>query len=178
MNIGLRNDEVILVPYEEIWRTEFEKTREELVALTNLKSHQIEHIGSTSIEGIRAKPIIDLLVGVGDLAYLEKPFFKALMQAGFYRLRVERPDEIVCAKFMDDTFQIKTHFIHIVQYEGEKWQELLFFRNYLRANEEAKKHYEELKQSFFVTGLQGIAAYTDYKEDFVRSILAKRGEES
>ncbi|WP_042477506.1 GrpB family protein [Bacillus ndiopicus] len=173
MNIGLRNDEVVLVPYESTWEMEFQKIKEELLHRTNLTSVQIEHIGSTSIQGMRAKPVIDLLVGVSDLACIEKSFFKQLAQAGFHRLRVERPDEIVCAKFTDDTFQIKTHFIHLVQYEGQKWQELLFFRDYLRANEEMREQYEQLKISFFETGLKGIMAYTDYKEDFVRTILAE-----
>lgn len=170
----MRNDEVVLVTYDKAWAKEFEQAKEALLCVTNLLSEQIEHIGSTSIQGMRAKPIIDLLIGVEDLTCLEKAFFKNLSKVGFHRLRVERPDEIVCAKFTDDTFQTKTHFIHLVQYKGQKWQELLFFRDFLRANAEAKKQYEQLKLSFFETGLHGIAAYTDYKEGFVKSILAKR----
>ncbi|WP_107841274.1 GrpB family protein [Metasolibacillus meyeri] len=177
MNIGLKKDEIVLVPYEQAWQAEFAKTKNELLRVTNLQSNQIEHIGSTSIEGMRAKPIIDLLVGVEDVGCLEKSFFKGLLQAGFHRLRVERPNEIVCAKFTDNTFQIKTHYIHLVQYKGQKWQELLFFRDYLRRNDAAKKQYEQLKLSFFETGLQGIGAYTNYKEEFVKAVLAKKKDD-
>ncbi len=164
MKLGLQNDEVLVVPYDNAWKVEFKQIREELLSCTRLSNHQIEHIGSTSIEGIRAKPIIDILVGVENLETLEKPFFKDLERAGFYRLRVVRPSEVVCAKFSDEAFQVKTHFIHIVQYEVEKWQQLLFFRDFLRSNEEAKKQYEQLKESFFQTNLSGINSYTKYKE--------------
>ncbi|ATP42127.1 dephospho-CoA kinase [Solibacillus sp. R5-41] len=173
MRLGLNNDEVLLVPYDEAWKVEFTRIQDELLSCTKLTSNQIEHIGSTSIEGIRAKPIIDILVGVENLETLERPFFKDLEKAGFYKLRVVRPNEIVCAKFFDETFQVKTHFIHIVQYESVKWQQLIFFRDYLKRNEEAKKQYEHLKESFFQTDLSGINSYTDYKEQFVKSIFEK-----
>lgn len=125
MKLGLRNNEVIIVPYDKKWKKEFNKTKSEIIQHTNLKPNQIEHIGSTSINEIRAKPIIDILIGVDNLTALDKTFFKALQNAGFYRLKVERSNEIVCAKFTDKTFEIKTHFIHLVELETEKWNLIL-----------------------------------------------------
>ena len=127
----------------------------------------------TSIEGIQAKPIIDVVVGVESLELLDKEFFKALQKVGFYRLRVERPNEIVCAKFTDASFKTKTHFMHIVKIHQEKWRQMLFFRHYLNAHEQTKREYESIKHSFFKTDLQGIQAYTDYKEQFVQSIFSE-----
>lgn len=173
MCIGLTNDEVTLVPYTEKWKVEFMKIKEVLIENTNLQLEQIEHIGSTSIVDIQAKPIIDILVGVDNLTLLEKSFFKDLQNVGFYRLQVERANEIVCAKFTDETFKKKTHFIHIVELDGLKWRQMRFFRDYLNANEDARLQYEALKKSFFNTELQGIKAYTDYKEQFVQSIFSK-----
>lgn len=171
MKLGLKNNEVIIVPYDKEWKEEFNKTKSEIIQHTNLKPNQIEHIGSTSIDGIRAKPIIDILIGVDSLTALDKTFFKALQNAGFYRLKVERPNEIVCAKFTDETFETKTHFIHLVELEKEKWNQMLFFRNYLNTNQDVKEQYENLKESFFNTDLEGINSYTDYKEQFVQSIF-------
>ncbi|WP_010289265.1 GrpB family protein [Kurthia massiliensis] len=171
MKLGLKNNEVIIVPYDKAWKEEFNKTKSEIIQHTNLKPNQIEHIGSTSIDGIRAKPIIDILIGVDSLTALDKTFFKALQNAGFYRLKVERPNEIVCAKFTDETFETKTHFIHLVELEKEKWNQMLFFRNYLNTNQDVKEQYENLKESFFNTDLEGINSYTDYKEQFVQSIF-------
>ena len=171
MKLGLKNNEVVIVPYAPEWKDEFNKAKTEILQTTHLKPNQIEHIGSTSIEGIRAKPIIDLLIGVESLASLDKTFFKNLQSAGFYRLKVERPNEIVCAKFTDETFEIKTHFIHIVELEKEKWNQMLFFRDYLNTNQDMKEQYENLKESFFSTELKGIQSYTDYKEQFVQSVF-------
>ena len=173
MKLGLKKDEVVLVPFQTDWKDEFEKVKAALIEHTTLQPMQIEHIGSTAIKGIQAKPIIDILVGVEHLSSLDKPFFKDLQMVGFYRLRVVRPEEIVCAKFTDDTFETKTHFIHIVEWQNTKWRQMLFFRDYLNENEDARKQYEELKNSFFETDLIGITDYTNYKEQFVQSIFAK-----
>jgi len=171
MKLGLKNNEVIIVPYDKKWNEVFNITKKEIIQYTNLKPNQIEHIGSTSIEGIKAKPIIDILIGVDNLAALDKTFFKDLQNTGFYRLKVERPNEIVCAKFTDETFETKTHFIHIVELKKEKWNQMLFFRDYLNANHDVKEQYENLKKSFFNTDLKGINSYMDYKEQFVLSIF-------
>ncbi|MCT6816638.1 MAG: GrpB family protein [Lysinibacillus fusiformis] len=171
MKLGLKNNEVVIVPYDKEWKDEFNKAKTEIIQYTNLKPNLIEHIGSTSIEGIQAKPVIDILIGVDSLTTLDKAFFKNLQNAEFYKLKVERPNEIVCAKFTDETFEIKTHFIHIVEFEKEKWNQMLFFRDYLKTNQDIKEQYENLKVSFFNTSLRGINSYTDYKEQFVQSVF-------
>ncbi|MER2126095.1 GrpB family protein [Solibacillus sp.] len=56
MKLGVSKDEVILVPYDQRWKKEFMRIQDILVHNTPLQPHQIEHIGSTSIEGIQAKP--------------------------------------------------------------------------------------------------------------------------
>lgn len=173
MELGLFKDEVKIVLYEEGWKSEFFKVKKDLMEHGNLKDKQIEHIGSTSIKGMVAKPVIDIMVGVNRLNTLDKKFFKNLQSIGFYRLQIERPHEIVCAKFTDHSFEMKTHFIHIVEYGNEKWQQMLFFRDYLNAHEDAKQQYQALKSNFFSTDLAGINAYTKYKEQFIQSIFEK-----
>lgn len=173
MELGLTKDEVKVVPYDTRWAEEFVKVKRDILQYTLLQENQIEHIGSTAIIGMPAKPVIDLLIGVDCLDALDRNFFSALKKAGFYRLRVERPNEIVCAKFTDETFETKTHFIHIVDFQKEKWQQLLFFRDFLNSNERAKMQYEALKKNFFSTNLNGIVDYTNYKEQFVQAIFDK-----
>ena len=60
-------------------------------------------------------------MGVDDINSVDKEFFQGLKKAGFLRLRVERPNEIVLAKFTDDTYEEKTHFIHLVDYNKGLW---------------------------------------------------------
>lgn len=102
--------------------------------------------------------------------------FEGLKKISFLRLRVERPKEIVLAKFVDDTYQEKTHFFHLVDYGKELWNNLIFFRDYLNFHEETRKEYEQIKLSFFKEHIGGIEEYTNYKEKFVLEIYDKRLE--
>lgn len=174
MILGLKKNEVNIVTYDNEWKNEFIRVRSEIIKHTKSQFDRIQHIGSTSIEGIQAKPVIDILMGVNDIDNISESFLKEMRKAGFYRLRVERPAEIVFAKFTDDTFEVKTHFLHVVNYQEDKWCDLVFFRDYLNANESIKRQYEKLKLNFLNSNLKGIDEYTSYKEQFVQSIFDKR----
>src|SRR5699024_153775 len=100
--------------------------RKYIQSYVGIDEERIERIGSTAIIGIEAKPIIDILLGVDDLTVMTSDV--SHRKIGFYRLRVHRPDEVVFAKFTDETFEIKTHIIHVVTYKRELWNNLLFFR--------------------------------------------------
>lgn len=174
LKLGLENNEVRLEPYNQEWKDEFLRVKNDLLNKTDLQASRIEHIGSTAIEGMSAKPIIDIVAGVDDLESVDKEFFIDLSKVGFLRLRVERPGEIVLAKFSDDTYKIKTHFLHLVEYDGELWNNLIFFRDYLNTHEDVRKGYLDIKQNFLKHSSTGIKEYTDSKEVFVREIYGKR----
>ena len=174
MQLGLENNEIRLERYNPEWKDEFLRVKKDLLNNTDLQASRIEHIGSTAIEGMLAKPIIDIVAGVDDLESVDKEFFYRLSKVGFLRLRVERPGEIVLAKFSDDTYEIKTHFLHLVEYIGELWNNLIFFRDYLNTHEDARKEYLDIKQDFLQQSSSGIKEYTDSKEAFVREIYGKR----
>lgn len=174
MKLGLKNDEVRLVSYIEKWAEEFERVKKQIEHETNLAASRIEHIGSTAIKNMDAKPIIDIVVGVDHIADVDPSLIKGLSKVGFLRLRVERPKEIVFAKFTDDTYNEKTHFIHLVDYKKELWCNLLFFRDYLNAHKNVREKYLALKQAYIKTSSTGITDYTDHKEAFVKEIYKKR----
>lgn len=71
MKLGLKSNEVKNVPYTKGWHNEFIKVKKEIQQHTNIKRNQIEHLGSTAIEGMAAKPIIDILVSIDDIATVE-----------------------------------------------------------------------------------------------------------
>ena len=174
MELGLRKDEVKIYPYTKEWEEEFNRVKLAIIDVTSLKGVRIQHIGSTAIFNMPAKPIIDILLGVDDLLKVDKAIYKELQTIGFLRLRVERPGEIVFAKFTDDTYEVKTHFIHMVDFDKELWRNQLFFRDYLNLNEKAREEYRNIK----ITGAKkediNINTYTDLKEPFVKSIFSKR----
>lgn len=174
MKLGLKRNEIRLEAYTPEWAEEFNKVKNEILENTNLEDKQIEHVGSTAIIEMAAKPIIDILVGIDDLKKADQTFFHSLKQSGFLRLKVEKPNEIVLAKFTDDTYEEKTHYIHLVEYKKEIWNNLVFFRDFLNSNESARKRYLELKLQYVKNSSSGIKAYTDHKEEFVKGIFNKR----
>ncbi|HLQ71409.1 MAG TPA: GrpB family protein [Bacillota bacterium] len=174
MPLGLKRNEVKIVPFSSDWKKAFNTAQKQIQKRAGLNHSRIEHIGSTAIEGMHAKPVIDILVGTDTHTPPDKELMRGLQAAGFLRLRVERPEEIICAKFTDNTYQEKTHFVHLVVYKGDLWKDLIFFRDYLNRHEEARKAYSLIKESFVKNASSGINTYTDYKESFVKSIIDKR----
>ena len=141
MPLGLKRNEVKITPHDNKWVNEFQKVKKNLLKQTTLKDHQIEHIGSTAIKDIHAKPVRDFLVGVQSIDNNLTQLEKELRSCGFYLLRVERPNEIVFARFIDKSFEVKTHYIHLTNYQDKFWNDLIYFRNYLNENEAARKEY-------------------------------------
>ncbi|GKV70119.1 hypothetical protein NCCP2716_26170 [Sporosarcina sp. NCCP-2716] len=177
MNLGLKKNQVRLADYTPEWSDEFLKVKRELLECTDLEEARIEHIGSTAITGMPAKPIIDIVVGVDNLENVAPALVKGFGEAGFLRLKVKRPGEIVFAKFTDDTYEEKTHFLHLVGYQKELWNNLLFFRDHLNAHEDARQQYLQVKLDYLRTSTTGITEYTNFKEAFVREIFARRESE-
>ena len=174
MILGLKRDEIKLVEPQEGWQEEFHKTQKEIHEATGININRIEHIGSTSIKGIKAKPMIDFAVGVDDINNVPSHIFKSLQEISFYRLRVELENEIVLAKFdNNETFDIKTHIIHMIDFKGEKWNDLVLFRDKLNSSVELRKEYEELKASYIQNETGTMDDYTNYKESFILSVLQK-----
>lgn len=171
MRLGLEHNEVRIVDYTSEWKTEFERVKVVLINSTNLEAVRIEHIGSTAIKEMPAKPIIDILVGIDDLNQVDKELMRSFGKEGFLRLKVERPGEIVLAKFKDDSYKVKTHFIHLVEYRKQLWNELIFFRDYLNKNEDARRQYLSIKEEFLNNQSGGIVEYTDFKASFVNEVI-------
>jgi len=174
MELGLKRDEVRLEAYTVEWQKEFYSVKQDILKSTPIQEYRIEHIGSTAIKDMVAKPILDLVVGIDDIKNVDNAIFQGLKEAGFFRLRVQRPNEIVLAKFTDESYEEKTHYIHLVEYNKDLWKNLIFFRDYLNTNVEEREQYKNLKMAFLENNNGGINEYTDYKEQFVKEIYKKR----
>jgi GrpB-like predicted nucleotidyltransferase (UPF0157 family) len=83
LKLGLTKDEVKLVPYDNEWENEFLRVKKEIIKHTNLNDASIQHIGSTSIVGIMAKPILDMVVGVDDINDVDKKIIMRLLKIIF-----------------------------------------------------------------------------------------------
>lgn len=172
MDLGLERDEVRIVPYNKDWSEEFNNQKTALIDKLDIENCRIEHIGSTAIINMASKPIIDIILGIDNFNIVNDNFQKKLSEIGFLRLRVEKDNEIVFAKFKDTEYNIKTHYLHITIYNGKLWNDLINFRDILNNNDELKKEYHNIKLDYLRNTNTGIVDYTNHKEEFVNKIKA------
>jgi GrpB-like predicted nucleotidyltransferase (UPF0157 family) len=159
-----------LVEYDAEWPTAFETERNRLAdALEPWLSGGIQHIGSTSIPGMPAKPILDMIAGVGQLADAT-PAEPVLRQFGYER----RPHRVDAVLFVRCPDRVDTHHLHLTTPGSDLWEERLAFRDALRAEPPLADEYAALKFRLLHDG--GGRSYDSAdKRDFVRRVLAGRG---
>jgi GrpB-like predicted nucleotidyltransferase (UPF0157 family) len=159
-----------IVDYDATWPRQFAEEKRRILAATGRYVAAVEHIGSTAVPGLAAKPIIDILVGLRSLTdatnciiplmglgYEYVPEFEAeLPERRYFRRVVPRP---------------RTHHIHMVETTSEFWRRQLLFRDYLRAHLKDARAYETLKRdlaSRFEVGRDAAA-----KSVFISAVLDK-----
>ena len=165
------NDPIILVDYDPNWPTLFEQEKARLIATIGSHIVQIEHIGSTAVPGLAAKPIIDILVGVRQLADAT-PCVRPLVQELGYQYVPEFEIDIPERRYFRRGMP-RTHQIHLVETDSAFWRRHLAFRDYLRTHPADVDAYAELKQALAIRYRDDRAGYTDAKSHFIQAIEAK-----
>ena len=172
--MGLKMGTVRIEEYNSNWQKEFEEEKKNLKEIFEDIAITIEHIGSTSIEGISAKPIIDIAVGIDKLNNFEK-VRNYFINSKEYSVREENPEgEILITK---GTLECTKHLIHVMEYKSERYQNTIVFRDYLRKNLEERNKYESLKKELFKEYKNNRKMYTASKNDFIQRILQKAKKE-
>jgi len=175
--LGLNKDVVKLVGHANNWKELFRVEKAILNSLVGEHVVDIQHIGSTAIDGIAAKPLLDILVGVKSMGDAQKFDKHKLKKADIYHLgRVQIEGKEVFAKFSNLENLTKTHVLHVVEYDGDWWQKHIFFRDYLNEHPEVAKQYEVLKKELAEAFPTNERSYTDGKKIFVDNILLLREE--
>ncbi len=162
--IGLKHNQNLLVDYDPTWPSLFEQERERLqIALLSL-ARGIEHYGSTAVPGLRAKPIIDILVGVLPLdewARCRQP----IESLGYdYAEHAGVPGHYIFGRGRDTSE--RTHLVHVVEFGGPSWRSNLAFRDALRANRKLRDEYLVAKQTASALAPEGRARYNELKQTF------------
>ncbi len=169
--LGLKRGTVELFPHEKAWEENAAETIERLKAIFGDAAADIQHVGSTSVAGIMAKPIIDIAVGIKGLDMLT-PLVPALANAGFIRSKQDVPGDILFIVPGEEE-NTRTHHIHVVEYGGEKWNDYLAFRDYLNGSCDAAREYEALKLRLKDEFPDDRTAYTAGKADFIQKALRR-----
>lgn len=131
----------------------------------------LEHIGSTSVPGLAAKPVIDMQVVVRTLADAERAT-RTLAARGYQRRRFDAaPGRLYFPR--NDANGTRTHHLHVYEPGHPARAEHLLFRDYLRAHPDEAARYEQLKRELAVPFHADSIAYCDAKTDYVLGVLAK-----
>ena len=166
---GATPDEPIrLVPYDPSWPDRFAEEREALEeAIGTWTVGGIHHIGSTAVPGLDAKPIIDILIGVESLE-ASRTCFGPLAKLG-YVYAPYRVDEMHW--FCKPHPSRRTHHLHLIPSDSARFHDELAFRDRLRSDSKLAAEYAELKHRLAAEFKDDREAYTDAKEEFIRSAL-------
>ncbi|MCF7834133.1 MAG: GrpB family protein [Candidatus Pacebacteria bacterium] len=176
--LGLRKGFVKIEKYNPLWQKEFDKEKKNLKKIFGDVSLSIEHVGSTSVVGLSAKPIIDIAIGVDSLKDIAQVKEK-ILKFSHYSIKENNADgEIlmrrgVPIKLGEDKPNFITHFIHIMEIDSRKYKETLIYRDYLRKNKEVLKEYDNLKKKLAIKYQKERKSYTKAKDEYIKSILSK-----
>jgi GrpB-like predicted nucleotidyltransferase (UPF0157 family) len=133
---------------------------------------KIEHIGSTSVEGLGAKPIIDIMIGLQDFNTADNHISK--IESLGYNYVSKYEDVMPYRRFLTkESSKKRTHHIHMVGLETEFWDRHLRFRNHLRVNNEDRDKYFELKMDLAKGEWTDEEEYADAKSEFIKEIEEK-----
>ncbi len=173
--IGLERGKVMLAfDNNGYWKLAFEEERNRLGLLLGQYIIDIQHIGSTAIKGISAKPIIDIAVGLKN--WKDVKAVKDILEHNGYYYRQNGGDEnrLFFAKGEETC---RTHYLHVYEYGSIGWKNHTFFCNFLNTHECCRNEYAKLKKQLSLQFSEDRDAYTNGKEDFIRSIINRKERE-
>ncbi|MHC4907475.1 MAG: GrpB family protein [Planctomycetota bacterium] len=165
---------IILSEYNCDWATAFKQEKETLQMSISSSHPSIEHVGSTSVPDLIAKPIIDIMMGLPDFAQADA-LVPCLQQLG-YTYFSQYEDVMPYRRFFKkQNGGITTHHIHMVESGSEFWIRHLLFRDFLRGNQSVAADYANLKLKLAQQDWKDGNEYADAKTDFIRSVEKQAG---
>lgn len=167
--IGLKEGTVRLLPHNIKWSQSFEKEKKILSKVLNDLVIDIQHIGSTSIPGILAKPIIDIAIGIKSMKDSKK--FIPLLESLEYEYVPKFGSLNLHTFFAKGPDKKRTHYVHLLKYNGKIWQNDLLFKDFLTKDKNRAKQYEKLKRDLAKNYADNRKKYTSSKNEFIVKIL-------
>jgi GrpB-like predicted nucleotidyltransferase (UPF0157 family) len=165
------NVRVVIVDYNPEWPRLFEEEKLRLRTALSPSVGIIEHMGSTSVPGLGAKPIIDIMVGVKDKAEADL-FQRKLEPAGYLDITPE-PDDTEWFYCLGRGTRELYYHVHLVVEESLHWRRQLAFRDHLRENPGVAAEYDELKRQLADDYGEDRIGYTEAKTEFITLVLRK-----
>lgn len=171
MYLGLERGKTELIPHDNEWESVAEKTIRILQKLIP-EARDIQHVGSTAIRSIDAKPIVDIAVALDDVQSVTS-HIEELAGYGIIYRGSDVPGQIL---FIIGEGNIRTHHIHIVKWRGKAWNNYIMFRDYMNSHPDKAAEYEKLKKQLASSFPDNRRAYTEGKAGFIEKIITDAGE--
>lgn len=178
--LGLKRGAATVLPHDKQWDDAARATIETLRAVLGDAVVDIQHVGSTAIPTVHAKPVVDIAVGMRDVNAVESLVGEFERRGIFFRpyRRPEiHPDQLlfimVDGSVEEDT---RTHNIHVVKYNSPTWTNYIDFRDYLCAYPNRAAEYDALKVALAAEHPDDRVAYTSGKEALIETLLAEAHE--
>jgi GrpB-like predicted nucleotidyltransferase (UPF0157 family) len=164
--------QITLSLYNPQWPAIFQKEADLLETVLQGVNHKIEHMGSTAIKGLAAKPIIDILIGLENFETAEQIIPKITKLGYKY---ISKYEDLMPYRrfFTKEKNGIRTHHIHMVEIGTEFWKRHLAFRKHMRRNKQDRKAYEALKLELAARDWEDENEYANAKSEFIRRIEKK-----
>lgn len=164
---------IIVKEYDPRWALAFEQEKAAVLAAAGQWLEAVEHVGSTAVPGLAAKPVIDLLVGIRSLSEAPRTI-AALTPLGYEYisdLEFYYPERRYLQRLSGGGEH--THHIHMVQTDTAFWADHILFRDYLRAHPAEVREYAALKRQLAARFRQSREEYTDAKGPFIQAVLER-----
>lgn len=167
---GVGRYQVRLLPHDEAWEGEFEKTKAAIEAIWAENVVEIHHIGSTAIKTIWAKPVLDIAVVLHSFDDMD---VAALTKIGYDYRGFQTEDRSRCLFVLRGENDLSLHHLHCYEKDDADLRDCLAFRDYLNAHPEEAEAYSALKKRLAELFADSRAHYSNGKNDFIQSILRK-----
>jgi GrpB-like predicted nucleotidyltransferase (UPF0157 family) len=165
-----RARKVIVRPWNPRWAARYAHEAERLRLIFGPVLMSVEHLGSTSVPGLAAKPIIDILVTATSLEEVER-LTPMMVRAGY---AAKGEQGIPGRRYFRKGSNLRhTHHVHVYRHGDPRYQAEILFRDFLRAHAERAKEYQELKQRLALRFRRDPDAYTQGKTEFIKQVLAE-----
>jgi len=164
----LPGGKIELVPYDPEWPRAFEREAQRVRSILGERVLLLEHAGSTSVPGLTAKPIVDMVLAVPDSA--DEPGYVPDMEQAGYVLRIREPDWFEHRVFKGPDTDIN---LHVFTHGCAEIERMLVFRDWLRQNADDRELYAATKQALATQTWTYTQNYADAKTEVVQAIMSR-----
>ena len=169
----MRTAKVVVLPYDKGWKTDFERIKQELEAAIGHLIVAIEHVGSTSVEGLSAKPCIDIDVVIRDYSVFDA-VVENLAAIGYQHEGDLGIREREAFRY-DGKPHLRQHHLYVCPQNSAELHRHMVFRDFLRTHPDAVKTYGAVKEAAARLFPEDIDGYIRYKSPCIEELYAQCG---